>query len=76
MTPLTETQGMLFRQYYVAAINGGCDREQAKSIARERLLAAIMRGDAEVVAVRTRIADNPGREGPRGKGPETHKEQP
>lgn len=47
-----------FNRYYNVAICGGCDVEQAKSIAAERTLSDIMAADAAIFNRREAISGN------------------
>ena len=55
---ISEENQIAYRRYYHAAIKGGCDAAQARSIAMERTLRKIMEADATVVDIRNRMAGN------------------
>ena len=61
---LSAINQQLFDAYYKAAISGGCDVQQAQSIASERTLADIMGASAQIAAVRERLSGNVVRDEP------------
>lgn len=61
---LGEEHQFLFDRYYAIAIKGGCDEHQARAIANERTLLAIMKYSAKLSEMRERMASNTGRDKP------------
>lgn len=55
---------VIYDRYVKIAIHGGCDAEQAQSIAKERTLLRVMKASADIANIRERMAGNTGRDLP------------